>query len=186
MLFRETIATFFPTNEELRNFFHDLVVSIEVKKGELISEQDRFNKNVYFVEKGLLRMFYYENGKDITLKFFQEGKILASVDTLFNNEASRYNIEALEDSEVVYCNYHKLEELCEKSLHAANFTKFILGKLLAQTAERVTSLQHMTAKERYDALMTDDPNIVLRAPLGNIATYLGISQETLSRIRSGK
>ena len=70
------------------------------------------------------------------------------------------------------------------TLSAANFSRYILGKLMTQMAERISSLQFMTAKEKYGKLMDEQPDIILRAPLGMIATYLGISQETLSRTRS--
>ncbi|MBV2224466.1 MAG: Crp/Fnr family transcriptional regulator, partial [Cloacibacterium sp.] len=67
---------------------------------------------------------------------------------------------------------------------AANFSRYILGNLMIEMSHRISSLQYMTAKEKYIQLLEENPNIILRAPLGMIATYLGISQETLSRIRS--
>lgn len=184
MQFLKILTNFFPNDKEVHDFFQEHAQSITTKKGEIISQQDSHNKNVYFLEKGLIRTFYYENGKDITNNFYLEGKVFANVDTLFNEEPTKFNIEALEDSEMLYCNYVKLEELCEKSLSAANFRSFILGKLLVQAMERIAALQFMTAKERYAALMKGNPEIILRAPLGMVASYLGISQETLSRIRS--
>ena len=75
-------------------------------------------------------MFYYENGKDITTNFYSEGKITANIDTLFKKEPTVYNIEALEKSEIVTCNYQKLENLCSVSLTAANFSRYILGNLM--------------------------------------------------------
>lgn len=184
MLFLDILANFFPTDKEVHDFFDEHAQSINVKKSEIISQQDSHNKNVYFLEKGFVRTYYYENGRDITNNFYLEGRVFANVDTLFNKEPTKFNIEAIEDSEILYCNYERLEELCKKSLSAANFRGFILGKLLVQMMERVSTLQFMTAKERYAALIKDNPEIILRAPLGMVASYLGISQETLSRIRS--
>ena len=131
-----------------------------------------------------LPMFYYENGKDITTNFYSEGKITANIDTLFKNQPTRNNIETLEKSVITTCNFNKLEELCSVSLTAANFSRYILGNLMIEMSRRISSLQYMTAKEKYIQLLEENPNIILRAPLGMIATYLGISQETLSRIRS--
>ena len=177
------LAEKFELEKETRNSISEYLNTINVKKGEIISRNGSLNRNVYFVEKGLMRSFYYENGKDITTNFYLEGKLIANIDTLFKNETTKYNIEALEDSELVFCNYEKLEEFCEKSLPLANFSRYILGNLLAQMSERIASLQYMTAKEKYEDLLKENPNIILRAPLGTIASYLGISQETLSRIR---
>ena len=154
------------------------------QKGELLSKQSQYNNTVFFVEEGLLRMFYYENGKDITTNFYSEGKITANIDTIFKNELSKNNIETIEKSIITTCNYQKLENLCSVSLTAVNFSRYILGNLMIQMSKRISSLQFMTAKEKYAQLLEENPNIILRAPLGMIASYLGISQETLSRIRS--
>lgn len=182
--FLETISGFFPSDELVFSFFEDETKSLEVKKGTLISTHDTMNRNVYFVEKGLVRSFYYEGGKEITTNFYSEGKLFANIDTLFDEQPTRYNFETIEDTKIAFCNYLAVEKLCDQSLSAANFSRYILGKLMTQMADRMASLQYMTAKEKYAKLMEDHPDIILRAPLGMIATYLGISQETLSRIRS--
>ena len=112
------------------------------------------------------------------------GSLLKSPCRAFKNELSKNNIETIEKSIITTCNYHKLEELCSVSLTAANFSRYILGNLMLQMSNRITYLQHMSAKEKYQHLLEENPNIILRVPLGMIASYLGISQETLSRIRS--
>ena len=169
---------------EIEKFFYFFFNNYTFEKGKLISEQNHYNRNIYCGEEGMLRTFYYENGKDITSNFYSEGKVTANIDTLFKNEPSKNNIEAIEKSVITVCNYNKLEELCSVSLTAANFSRYILGNLMIQMSKRISSLQFMTAKEKYAQLLEENPNIILRAPLGMIASYLGISQETLSRIRS--
>lgn len=169
---------------EIEKFFNEETSTQTYPKGKILVKNDDFNKKVFFMEEGLARMFYYENGKDITTNFYAEGKIFANIDTIFTHTATRYNIETIEESTITFCNFDKLEELCSTSLTSANFSRYILGNLLTQMAKRMASLQYMTAKEKYSELMKENPKIILRAPLGMIATYLGISQETLSRIRS--
>ena len=180
----DQISKYIKIDSETEDFFWKETQTKTVAKGAMLSHQNTYNRNVYFMEEGLARMFYYEKGRDITTNFYSEGKAFGSVDTIFSNVASVYNIETLEESTVTFCDYKKLEELCSVSLTSANFSRFILGNLLSQLSKRVNSLQHMTAKEKYAQLLEENPNIILRAPLGMIATYLGISQETLSRIRS--
>ncbi|MFC4687831.1 Crp/Fnr family transcriptional regulator [Epilithonimonas pallida] len=169
---------------EIERFFNEECNTQSFEKGKLLSQQNHYNRTIFFVNEGLLRMFYYENGKDITTNFYSEGKVTANLDTLFKNEVARNNIEAVEQSIVTSCNYDKLEKLCSASLTAANFSRYILGNLMTQMLARIVSLQHMTAKEKYKQLLEENPDIILRAPLGMVASYLGISQETLSRIRS--
>lgn len=180
----DTLAQHIRIDDEIRYFFENEVTTRTFQKNEIISTQDQYNRNVYFVDEGLARMFYYENGKDITTNFFTEGKIFANIDTIFKDSATRYNMETIEESVIAYCSYRKLEELCNVSLTAANFSRYVLGNLMMQMSLRISSLQYMTAKEKYKNLLDENPGIILRAPLGMIATYLGISQETLSRIRS--
>ena len=169
---------------EIERFLNEECETKVSEKGEILSKQNQYNHTVFFVDEGLLRMFYYENGKDITTNFYSEGKITANIDTLFKNQPTRNNIETLEKSIITTCNFNKLEELCSVSLTAANFSRYILGNLMIEMSRRISSLQYMTAKEKYIQLLEENPNIILRAPLGMIASYLGISQETLSRIRS--
>ena len=180
----EQISKYIKLDSLTEDFFHTETQTKTFAKGELLSHQNTYNRNVYYMENGLARMFYYEKGKDITTNFYSEGKAFGSVDTIFSNVASVYNIETLEESTITFCDYKKLEELCSISLTSANFSRYILGNLMTQMSKRMSSLQHMTAKEKYAQLLEENPNIILRAPLGMIATYLGISQETLSRIRS--
>ncbi|GGP00992.1 cyclic nucleotide-binding protein [Cloacibacterium rupense] len=169
---------------EIEKFFYEECETNVFEKGQILSKHNKYNRSIYFVDEGLLRSFYQENDKDITANFYSEGKISANIDTLFKNQPSRYSIEAIEKSVITSCNYEQLEKLCAVSLTAANFSRYILGNLMLQMANRITYLQHMSAKEKYKNLLEENPDIILRAPLGMIASYLGISQETLSRIRS--
>lgn len=168
----------------IEKFFYEECETNVFEKGKILSKQNKYNRNIYFVDEGLLRSFYKEDEKDITANFYSEGKISANIDTLFKNQPSKYSIEAIEKSMITSCNFDQLEKLCAVSLTAANFSRYILGNLMTQMSNRITSLQLMTAKEKYIQLMEENPNIILRAPLRMIASYLGISQETLSRIRS--
>lgn len=180
----EQISKYIKLDPITEDFFRNETQTKTFPKGELLSHQNSYNRNVYYMEEGLSRTYYFEKGKDITTNFYSEGKSFGSIDTIFANVPSIYNIETLEESTITFCDYKKLEELCSVSLTSANFSRFILGNLMTQMTKRISSLQHMTAKEKYAQLLEENPNIILRAPLGMIATYLGISQETLSRIRS--
>lgn len=180
----EKLSNYYPHASDMKEFLLENTEWIKFEKGEIVSEQGSYNRNVYFVENGLLRSFYIEKGKEITTNFYTEGKLIAHLDTLFHSQLSRYNIQAIESSEILFCNYERLEEFCQTSIEAANFSRFILGKLMAEMHTRIASLQFMSAKEKYQHFLEENSEIVLRAPLGMIATYLGISQETLSRIRS--
>ena len=180
----DQISKYIKLDSITEEFFHTETQTTTFQKGDLLSHQNTHNRNVYYMEEGLARTFYFKKRKDITTNFYSEGKSFGSIDSIFSNVSSIYNIETLEESTITFCDYKKLEDLCAVSLTSANFSRFLLGNLMTQMSKRISSLQHMTAKEKYAQLLEENPNIILRAPLGMIATYLGISQETLSRIRS--
>ena len=171
-------------NEAIKTFFAQECTREFYEEGSEISGCGQLNRKIYFVEEGLARTFYYEKGRDITNNFYTEGKIMAQLDTIYNDEPSRYGIQAIEKSVIISCDYHKLEAELNVSKEYSEFSRFVLGKLMTQMQERIASLQYMTAKEKYNHLMEKNPSIILRAPLGMVASYLGITQETLSRIRS--
>ena len=171
-------------NETIKTFFAQECTREFYEEGSEISGCGQLNRKIYFVEEGLTRTFYYEKGRDITSNFYTEGKIMAQIDSIYNDEPSRYGIQAIEKSVIVSCDYHKLEATLNVSKEYSEFSRFVLGKLMTQMLERIASLQYMTAREKYNHLMEKNPRIILRAPLGMVASYLGITQETLSRIRS--
>lgn len=180
----ELISQHLKIDEHIEHFFREETETKTYSKGEILTHQNSYSQKVFFMEKGLARVFYYENGKDITTNFYPEGRVFGNIDTIFTQKPTQYNIETLEESTITFCNYEKLNQLCEVSLPAANFSRYLLGNLMTQLITRLASLQHTTATERYAQLLSENPNIILRAPLGMVASYLGISQETLSRIRS--
>lgn len=185
MTFEQSLSQYLTIEPEVHDFLINSTETIAVQKNTLLSDHNTLNRNVYFVEKGLLRSFYFEKGKDITTNFYPENSYLANKDTLFQELPCRNSIEAVEDSTVTYFRYSELEKLCGSSLSIANFSRNVLGILLANMEQRLNSMQYMTAKEKYAQLLDKKPDIILRAPLGMIASYLGITQETLSRIRNG-
>lgn len=184
MEFIKRLQQYITIDEDIHQFLLDNVQEISIQKKELLSSCESKNQNIYVVEQGILRMFYNQDGKEMTTNFYTEGALLGNIDTIFKNIPTSLNIEAIESSRLYALDYNKLEELCETSLIVSNFTRKVLGVLMVEMVKRITTLQYMTAKQRYYHLLKEKPSIIQRAPLGMIASYLGISQETLSRIRT--
>ncbi len=160
---------------------------IELKKGEKLVEQGRICKYLYFIEKGMGRShFYNEKGKDITAWFFAENDVMTVVESFFQQKPGRYEIELLEDTVLYRISYNELQKLFDRYPLVERFGRLLSIKLLMDVADKLNAIQFHTAKERYEFLIKKYPNIAYRAPLGHIASYLGITQETLSRIRAQK
>ena len=169
---------------------NDLLESViereEIKKGDFLFEEGTVCQKVYFIEKGLARIYYLSNsGKEITSWFSEENSFIAAIDSLYYRKPTCNFCEALEDSVIYTINYSELEDLLNKE-NGARLAFHVLYEVMRRMADYIVSLKFQSAEERYCTLMKDHPSIFQRVSLGHIASYLGITQETLSRIRAGK
>lgn len=163
----------------------DKVCSIATfKKNELIQPVGHTCKTIYFLQKGIARIFYYKDGVDITEYFAFEGGIVARAESLFAGEPSQKAIEVLEDSKVLAINVPKLYLLYDEFHEIERLFRLIFEKAHVETIHRIESLQFHSAEERYLNLLSTQKNIIQYVPLKHIASYLGITQVSLSRIRA--
>lgn len=179
--FLQTLVPF--TSEEL----HDIVSQFkreEIAKNTTLIAEGEISRRFYFMESGMGRSYYLkEDGKDITQWFFGRGKFMASVDSFFQQSPSLYFLETLEDSvlysisktemDLLFSKYHKMEQL-------GRLTSI---EMLTKVTNKLNAIQFQTAKQRYEYMLEEFPDISHRVSLGHIASYLGMTQETLSRIR---
>lgn len=180
------IQTKIPLNEASKEQFKSHFKYQKIDKGTLLLEENKYARRLYFMERGLARTFYYEKGKDITSWFYPEGQFFTSWYSFYNQKISFEYIETLEDCELYMIDYFSYQQLMDDD---PKFDRF--GRLLAE--EQLSFLEYyskgymfMSAKEKYDWLLSFLPNVTQRVNLGHIASLLGISQETLSRIRREK
>lgn len=155
-----------------------------LKKNEELQPIGHTCRTIYFVKKGIARIYYYKDGTDITESFSFENTIIARVESLFTEKPSRKAIQIVEDAELIAINVPKLFNLYDKHPQIERLFRKIFEKGYVETVNRIESLQFHTAEERYLALLQESPNILRRIPLKYIASYLGITQVTLSRIRA--
>jgi CRP/FNR family transcriptional regulator, anaerobic regulatory protein len=135
----------------------------------------------------LVRWFYYnEEGKDITDSFGGENSFITAFDSFFQRKPSRYGIELLEDSTIYSMTYNDLEDSFAKFRELEKVSRLILIQILEQSLDKNSALQFHNAQERYEFIIEKHPDLLQRVSLGHIASYLGITQETLSRIRAKK
>lgn len=160
------------------------LIAREVYKGEVILKQDEVANDILFVGKGMLRQFYYKNGKDITEHFSYENSIVICIESFLKQEPTRLMIEALEPSTIYTLSYERLSLLVETYPEINRFYRGILEYSLIVSQIKADSWRFETAKERYNRLLKQHPQIIRRAPLAHIASYLLMTPETLSRVRS--
>lgn len=139
---------------------------------------------VYFVESGLLRTFYEKDGKDVTDWLSPENTFSCSILSFINRVPDRRGIEAIEDSEVSALHFDDLNRLYDQYHDVERLGRKLYGLGVTQVQQRFDDVHFSSASERYKKLMETNPTLIQRTPLSMIASYLGISQETLSRIRT--
>lgn len=161
-----------------------LLVRREMTKGELLLERGQVSKYIMIVGKGLVRQFYYKNGKDVTEHFSYEGCIVICLESLLKQEPTRLMVEALENGVAYMLPYDRLLLATESSWELNLFYRKVLEFSLIISQMKADSWRFENARERYEDLLETQPEVVKRAPLQHIASYLLMTPETLSRVRA--
>lgn len=156
----------------------------KLRKRQYILQQDDICKNLIFVEKGILRSYSVDSkGNEHILQFAPEGWWISDVYSFLTGEAAVYNIEAIEDSELLLISRSSLDELYERVPKFERYFRLLSQSNMVATHRRLTASLSDSADEKYLRLLSAYPNIVARVPQHMIASYLGITPETLSRVR---
>lgn len=138
---------------------------------------------LFFIKSGSARTFYLHNGKEITSWIYREGQLLTSWSSFFSRLPAPESIEVTEDTVVGSLTYDQLQALYATYPKMQQFGRLMLEEQLVFLDHFYKGFLFMTAKEKYELLLSYFPDVTQRVNLGHIATFLGISQETLSRIR---
>ena len=153
----------------------------EIPKGTILCHQGSIIRYMYFVEKGIARSFTFDDkGKEITSSFFREGMPMTLSDSFFGREPSHQGLEVLEDTVLYAISFDQFANLFEQYPHLEKVKSETLYRFLINANKRIIQLQYLSARERYEFLLAETPEILNRVPLGMVASYLGMSQETLS------
>lgn len=158
----------------------------ELKKGEKILSNGQRANYLYFIEKGVLHTYYYHDDKQISSWFYAEHLFITSWHSFYAQKPSFESIECLEDCILYHVSYQDYQKLIAEFPAFGNFARLLAEEMLTFIDEFSKGWSFLSAKEKYQLLLTYFPDVELRVKLGYIASFLGISQETLSRLRAGK
>ncbi|SEB08421.1 cAMP-binding domain of CRP or a regulatory subunit of cAMP-dependent protein kinases [Chitinophaga terrae (ex Kim and Jung 2007)] len=162
----------------------DRVTKVVLPKNEFLITEGRVCRHLYFIEQGSVRGFYNLEGKEITHWFGFENDFVTSFHSFITQEPAVENIQLMEGCVLWSISKEALEELLNEYHEAERLIRIAYEKYYIRLEERFVNAQFRTASELYENLLQRSPHIIERVPLGYIASYLGISQETLSRVRS--
>lgn len=172
------------THDEL-DILEGILEPVKYGKGEMILTEGEVCRGISYIEKGLVRLFYNKNGKEVTEHLGVDHTIFMCIESLFNEEPTRLQVEALEATLVYILPKSKLEAAAIRNVNIQMLYRKILEESLIQSQVHADLMRFETASNKYKRLCELSPQVVLRAPLTYIASYLQMTPETLSRIRSG-
>lgn len=155
-------------------------------KGTTLVRQGEVCGEIYFVEKGLLKVMSMNGDREFVLRFFPENAFVTIVDSFTEQKPSHFRLVALEDSELLVINHNAFEALCAESHAVANLFRKINQWVAAAMMKRIQEVLANDAAQQYAKFLEEQAAIVQRISLGELAKYIGVTQVSLSRIRAQK
>lgn len=180
------INSIYPLSSDFNDYLTLILKERSFRKKEFLLKAGHVCRTIWFIRKGCVRCFYNEGDSEVCSWFMMEGHWVISVDSFFKQKPSYESIQALEDCNVYSMEYDQLQYLYKRYPEFNVIGRILTERYYALSEERLYSLRMKSAAERYNFLTNHYGEIVQRIPLKYIASYLGISEETLSRIRARK
>lgn len=171
------------THDEL-DLLESILVPMKFAKGAMVLNEGEVCKNIYYIDKGLLRQFYYKNDKELTEHLGVENTIVMCIESLFREEPTHLLVEALEPTIIYALPKQRLEQVALHNVNIQILYRKILEESLILSQVHADLVRFESAQDRYKKLCKLMPQVVLRAPLVYIASYLQMTPETLSRVRT--
>ncbi|MEM6264554.1 MAG: Crp/Fnr family transcriptional regulator [Bacteroidota bacterium] len=180
----ETISSAYsPLTKECQQGLLANVTLLSLEKGTVLVREGQHADKTYYIVQGSARAYYLQEGKDVSDWFAFEHEFISSIVSFFTHQPSPHFIELLSDSVLIELSRDAIENLSDKYHDFERLIRVVVTKTMLSQQERIASILFQKAEQRYENLLAIHPNIIQRVPLTHIASYLGITLETLSRIR---
>lgn len=185
MTVKEIFRTRYHLSEDTVEYLVGEMELVSFQKKEMILREGEKDHYIYFIESGIVRSFVRREDKTVTLWIVGEGGTPLSTPSLTHPDVSRTGIEALTECYAWRVARRRLGELCEESLVMANFARRLCEEFIAATVDFFADYYGRDRKEQYKLLLKQCPDLFRRLPLNEIASYLSVTPQSLSRIRAG-
>ncbi|WP_052705158.1 Crp/Fnr family transcriptional regulator [Flavobacterium sp. 316] len=157
-----------------------------VKKNEYLADSNSHSKELFFIKKGIVKLCFNGNGKEFIMRFFEENILFADIESYVHKKHSKYEIVAIEDTEYYSFSFLEFEQLCLKHHRLETFFRKFMTIANLNMMKRISEILEEDATKRYSNFRAQNPKLLERISLGDLANYLGITQVSLSRIRAIK
>lgn len=180
------LQSIYPLSPDLVEHISKVLKTKEIAKKDFLLKAGHVSRNIYFIEKGLLRCFYYLRQQEISAWFMKEGDFVISVNSFFNQKPSKETIQALEDCELYYISYADLQYIYRTFMEFNFVGRVLTEKYYTLSEERLEFMRAQKAKVRYEYMLNNYPDLIQRIPDKFMASYLGITAIRLCNIRGMK
>jgi len=177
------LHSIYPLSEELKDYFRAVLKQKEISKKGFLLRAGQVCRQMYFIQKGLLRCYYEKGDHEVSSWFMKEGDIIISVESFYQQKNSYESIQALEDCVLYYIDYRDLQHLYHHFPEGNYIGRVLTERYYCLSEQRLFSLRMQRSQERYDYLMEHHSELVLRVPAKYLASYLGITEVTMSKIK---
>ena len=183
-MFKKYLTNLVSLSDDTFDMCLDYLKISVIKKNGYFIEEGKVCNDIAFISKGLFRNYFLKDGIEFNTCFCMENSVTSSFDSFINRVPSSEYIQALENSELITLSHENLKKLYGLSADWQSVSRLLTEKECMRLSNRAISLSFETAKEKYQNLLRYQPEIIKRISIQHIASYLGVSRETLSRIRA--
>lgn len=175
-----------PVETEVERSLFKIIEFKSVEKGNYVIPSNTHCNDLFFIKKGIVKMQFNSNGSEFIMRFFEENIVFTDLESVNTNKRSKYEVLALEDSELIIIPFNEFEKLCIKYHSLETFYRKFLTLANLNMMDRIKEMLEENAKKRYENFIKSYPSLVQRIHLRDLAKYIGITQVSLSRIRASK
>lgn len=180
----ETINKYVTLSPEATKDILSVIEQINAPKGTVLHKHGQVMNYMFYIQSGMIRNFYFREGKEVTSDIVLEGSFATMLYSYVKRKPSFGGMETLENSVLHRVHYDDMQRLMDKHHDVERMVRILMELHYAKAEEEMVINRFLSAYERYEKLMHENPAILQRTPLKHVASLLGMSQETLSRIRA--
>jgi len=177
---------FSPLDDKALSDLSQAATTKKFKKGQYMLNRNRTCKHIYYINQGLAKICFVDGEKEFVMRFFADNVMFSVFESYLTQTPSKFSLVALENTTVTLIPHQAMEDLCKKHHSLETFFRKLLSIACVKMTRRISQMLEGDAQKRYDLFVKENKTLVQRISFGDIAKYVGITQQSLSRIRARK